>query len=261
MLRLHQTFGAHAGRVREIDQDVVRFGRLPTNDFAFDPHADLDASGNHAEIRREGAKWILLDVGSRNGTLLNGRPVQRAALEGGEEIEFGTGGPRVRIEIVRGGRGMPTAPATPITPDASAPTALAPGHGSKRPHSPGPPPAIAPPGQIPTPVWPAPSKPVGASHSPAPLQSLPSGSPKLYGQRTMEQLISSAVSQAQSGYPPNVGGAKAHDTGYIRQVAEEAASHRSRAMMFVLVLVLVLFALTMCVLSGIVAILWAQGAH
>ncbi|GAB4195678.1 MAG: hypothetical protein OHK0013_02110 [Sandaracinaceae bacterium] len=128
-IRLHQTFGAHAGRVRELDQDVITFGRLPTCDVAFDPHADLDASGSHAEIRREGDAWVLRDVGSRNGTLVNGRPVQRHVLVDGDEIEFGTGGPRVKVELLRraGAAGVGTLAATPIlaegTPSASLPGA------------------------------------------------------------------------------------------------------------------------------------------
>src|SRR5690606_9298857 len=97
-----------------------------------------DASGNHAEIRREGGRYVLVDVGSRNGTLVNGRPIQRHVLEGGEEIEFGTGGPRVRVEIPSSaatGRGAPTAPATPISSfdapvSAQAPTAFAPAVGA-----------------------------------------------------------------------------------------------------------------------------------
>jgi pSer/pThr/pTyr-binding forkhead associated (FHA) protein len=118
-IRLHQTFGAHAGRTRELDQDVITFGRLPSSDVAFDPHADLDASGSHAEIRREGGVWILRDVGSRNGTLVTGRPIQRHELSDGEEIEFGTGGPRLRVELVTGqGQSSPkpmgTMAATPI---------------------------------------------------------------------------------------------------------------------------------------------------
>lgn len=299
MLRLHQTFGAHAGRVREIDQDVVRFGRLPTNDFAFDAHADLDASGNHAEIRREGGRWVLVDVGSRNGTLVNGRPVQRSVLDGGEEIEFGTGGPRVRIEIIQGGRGMPTAPATPISPDPYAmpvspqgPTALAPAGlspmGSVRPIPPSAPPPPyqpgLPPSAVPTPLWPAAGKPPFAPPPPTPAPSAPpglglspvpsgSGSPKLYGQRTVEQMIQSAVSQAvvsQPGSPGAFGGqvgsspgtpsGSAHDTAFIRQVAEDAAGQRSRGMMFVLGIVLALFFLTLCGVSGIIAMLWAQAA-
>jgi hypothetical protein len=115
MIKVRQTFGAHAGRSREFHQDVIRFGRQPSNDIAFDPHADLDASGHHAEVRREAGQWILVDLGSRNGTLIGGRPIQRHVLTSGDEVEFGTGGPRVRIEIEEPPRrGAPTAPPTPL---------------------------------------------------------------------------------------------------------------------------------------------------
>lgn len=100
MLRLRQTFGVHAGRVLGFDQPVIRIGRLPGSDVAFDPKGDLDASGRHAEIRQNGEEYILVDVGSRNGTLVNGQPIQEVRLSHGDEIEFGVGGPRATVEIV-----------------------------------------------------------------------------------------------------------------------------------------------------------------
>lgn len=120
MIRLVQTFGAHAGRTREFDQNVITLGRLPSNDVAFDPHADLDASGAHAEIRREGDSWVIVDSHSRNGTLVHGRVIQKHMLVHGDEIEFGTGGPRMRVELAAPApsqRGMHTMPATPIEPE------------------------------------------------------------------------------------------------------------------------------------------------
>lgn len=145
MIRFHQTFGAHTGRVHELDQDVITFGRLPECDVSFDPRADLDASGRHAEVRREGGGWHVVDVGSRNGTWVNAQRVQRATLTTGDEIEFGLGGPRLKVEILdtahADGRhvtgpmtparpGQATAPATAVPPgsrgvDASAPTLVA----------------------------------------------------------------------------------------------------------------------------------------
>src|SRR5688500_15646731 len=124
MIRLQQTFGAHTGRVLSFDQDVGRFGRLPECECAFDPQADLDASGKHAEARREQGRWWIVDVGSRNGTLLNGQRVTRAPLSSGDEIEFGPGGPRVRIEL------PPAAPAaSPAAGAWGAPPAAQPSSG------------------------------------------------------------------------------------------------------------------------------------
>ncbi|MBX3272302.1 MAG: FHA domain-containing protein [Sandaracinaceae bacterium] len=140
MIRLHQTFGAHTGRVVELDLDVIRLGRLPDNEVAFDPHADLDASGRHAEIRKEGGQWVVVDVGSKNGTLIGGQRITRHVLASGDEVEFGLGGPRVRVELV--GRGSPhTAAATPL--GAGAPSSYVTGPATPI----GPP--IAPPSHVP----------------------------------------------------------------------------------------------------------------
>lgn len=100
MIRLRQTNGADAGRVYEFAQDLIRIGRMPDSDVAFDPETDLDASGRHAEVRGEEGQWTLIDAGSRNGTWLNGERVKHAALKQGDEIEFGKGGPRVLIEEI-----------------------------------------------------------------------------------------------------------------------------------------------------------------
>ncbi len=101
MIRLRQTKGADNGREFEFSQDLIRIGRMPDSDVSFDPEVDLDASGRHAEIRNEDGRYLLIDTGSRNGTWLNGQRIKHAALNRGDEIEFGRGGPRLEIELVQ----------------------------------------------------------------------------------------------------------------------------------------------------------------
>ncbi|MCS6796940.1 MAG: FHA domain-containing protein [Myxococcota bacterium] len=115
MIRFRQTFGAHAGRVLEFDRQYVRFGRLPECEVAFDPNVDLDASGKHAEMRFDAGRYWLVDAGSRNGLWVNGKRVTHKVLEHGDEIEFGLGGPRLRVEI-------PGLDAPSANPPASAAT-------------------------------------------------------------------------------------------------------------------------------------------
>lgn len=153
MIKLVQTFGAHAGRTREYEQDVVRIGRLPTCDFAFDAHADLDASGLHAEIRREGSEYVLVDAASRNGTLVGGRSIQRHTLSDGDEVEFGTGGPRIRVHLSAAAGPAARAPALtgPATPiDLGGPVSADGPTGYAAPGSVRPPPSFAPPRVSPT---------------------------------------------------------------------------------------------------------------
>ena len=101
MIRLRQTTGADSGREFEFNQDLIRLGRMPDSDVNFDPEVDLDASGRHAEIRNEDGRYLLIDTGSRNGTWLNGQRIKHAALNSGDEIEFGRGGPKLSIASVR----------------------------------------------------------------------------------------------------------------------------------------------------------------
>lgn len=94
--------GSRRGQRQEMtDLDRVRFGRHPDNEVTFDAHRDLDASSRHAELRRDGERFTLCDVGSSNGTFVDGERINEVGIEPGGllEVEFGNGGPRVRIYV------------------------------------------------------------------------------------------------------------------------------------------------------------------
>ncbi len=63
---------------------------------------DDGASRVHAVILSEGGRFLVEDAGSRNGTLLNGRPVERQALAPGDVIGLGQ---RTEIEFQSDGSG------------------------------------------------------------------------------------------------------------------------------------------------------------
>jgi pSer/pThr/pTyr-binding forkhead associated (FHA) protein len=50
---------------------------------------DRSVSRRHASLRRRGDVWVIQDLGSTNGTLLNGRPVVSSPVLPGDEIELG----------------------------------------------------------------------------------------------------------------------------------------------------------------------------
>ncbi len=50
---------------------------------------DANVSRRHAELRREGSTWWLVDLDSTNGTELNGKRVQKAKLSEGDTITLG----------------------------------------------------------------------------------------------------------------------------------------------------------------------------
>ena len=72
-------------RLGLLDQVVV-LGRLSDCDIVVD---DSSASRRHAEIRPEGADYVLLDLGSTNGTRVNGQPVSRHVLMSGDQMSIG----------------------------------------------------------------------------------------------------------------------------------------------------------------------------
>ena len=63
--------------VHNIDRPAVRIGRALDNDVVL---GDLLVSRHHAELRRSGEQWELVDLGSANGTYVNGVRIARAAL-------------------------------------------------------------------------------------------------------------------------------------------------------------------------------------
>lgn len=69
--------------------------------MSFDPHRDIDASSRHAELRSVDAGWVLVDLGSSNGTFAEGHRVTETQVNRNTpvSIEFGPGGPRVRLFV------------------------------------------------------------------------------------------------------------------------------------------------------------------
>lgn len=122
------TRGARAGQRESFDKSVIAIGRHPMNDLRFDVARDTDVSSRHAEIRVVGEKVMLHDLGSTNGTFVNGQRVSgERALFDGDTIAFGADGPTVefrtdatRLPDVAGRDRAAAAPARPVTgPDTT----------------------------------------------------------------------------------------------------------------------------------------------
>jgi len=72
---------------RELTQAETQIGKGPRNDLVI---ADPAVSSAHAVIRAEGEHYIVSDLGSRNGTFVNGqRLAQLQRLEHGDVIGIG----------------------------------------------------------------------------------------------------------------------------------------------------------------------------
>lgn len=72
----------------DIKDDLVTVGRNRKNIVII---SDRFISGNHAEFHRMGeGKYELRDLGSHNGTFVNGKKIERAVLKSGDRLRFGT---------------------------------------------------------------------------------------------------------------------------------------------------------------------------
>ena len=90
--------GPNAGSTFAIDKDVVTAGRHPDSDIFLD---DVTVSRRHAEFRRDAGDFVVVDVGSLNGTYVNREPVDTAVLTNGDEVQIG----KFRLVFLTGPRG------------------------------------------------------------------------------------------------------------------------------------------------------------
>ena len=114
--------GSRRGQRQELEAGRnYTFGRHPDCDVSFDAHRDLDASSRHAELRCQDAGYQLVDVGSSNGTFVDGEKINERALGPGSSViaEFGSGGPRIRIFVAEADEDPPPLPADPAPTSSS----------------------------------------------------------------------------------------------------------------------------------------------
>ena len=65
---------------------VVTIGRMPDATIVL---ADPNVSRNHAEVRPRGDGYVVVDLGSTNGTRVNGVKITEQELRDGDELMFG----------------------------------------------------------------------------------------------------------------------------------------------------------------------------
>jgi DNA-binding CsgD family transcriptional regulator len=108
-----EVWGRAGRELRALDAERVTVGTLESNDVVLDADG---VSRVHAVFERFGDTWCVRDLGSRNGTFVNGgRIVGEQALHSGDEIVLG----RLRLLFHGPARGTETAAIAqppPLTP-------------------------------------------------------------------------------------------------------------------------------------------------
>ena len=95
------SIGSSDSREYPLDKQTVAIGSHPSNDVVLD---DTTVSRRHATIARKPGSFELADLGSTNGTFVNGGRVRKPiALKRGDEIKFGS----VRFAFIAAGDPIP----------------------------------------------------------------------------------------------------------------------------------------------------------
>lgn len=78
--------GPNAGSRFLLDRDITTVGRHPDADIFLD---DVTVSRRHAELHRTDEGMLVRDLGSLNGTYVNGERVEERLLVTSEELQIG----------------------------------------------------------------------------------------------------------------------------------------------------------------------------
>jgi len=95
--------GARTGQVETFQKAYLGLGRHPLSDVRFDAERDLDVSSRHCAIMAKSEGFVLQDLGSKNGTYVNGeRLTGDRLLVDGDVIGFGAKGPALEFHVLAG---------------------------------------------------------------------------------------------------------------------------------------------------------------
>ncbi len=78
--------GRDQGSRYHLDESVHSIGRTHANSIRLH---DTEVSRNHAELVRRGETYVVRDLGSSNGTFVNGRLVTELELSSGDQVQVG----------------------------------------------------------------------------------------------------------------------------------------------------------------------------
>jgi pSer/pThr/pTyr-binding forkhead associated (FHA) protein len=73
-------------KVFPLSKERVIIGRLGESDVVL---SDPGASRRHAEVRRQDGEFVIADLGSTNGTMVNESSIGERTLEEGDRITIG----------------------------------------------------------------------------------------------------------------------------------------------------------------------------
>ena len=106
------------GRTHDLNVDKTTIGRVEDNTFQL---ADPSVSSHHCEIVLRGSDVVIHDLGSTNGSFINGEKVSESVLKPGQTLKLG----QIELQLVPEGAPMPAMKPAPA-PATGSPTGGAP---------------------------------------------------------------------------------------------------------------------------------------
>lgn len=104
--------GSEKGQKIDLQDGVYGVGRGRDNHFVL---KDIAASRQHIELRVSGGEVVVHDLGSGNGTKLNGKRIQSATLRGNDRIEIGNSTlVYTPLRAAAPARAQPSVPPSPV---------------------------------------------------------------------------------------------------------------------------------------------------
>ncbi len=91
--------GPLAGTRVPIPFGTLRIGRALDNDLVIEGAGCATVSLYHIEVSRDGDSWRARDLGSTNGTWLNGERITEAELSPSCTLQLGTQGPEFGLQL------------------------------------------------------------------------------------------------------------------------------------------------------------------
>jgi pSer/pThr/pTyr-binding forkhead associated (FHA) protein len=106
-----------AGKAHELTGEVVSVGRSPENTIVI---ADPSVSSRHAQLERSGETYRIKDLGSTNGTRVNGLPATDTLLRLDDRLRFGAIDARFEADTTTGSQPLPKAEEIDVKPAESS---------------------------------------------------------------------------------------------------------------------------------------------
>ncbi len=103
-----------SGRSVDLSVDKTTIGRVDDNTFQI---ADPSVSSHHCEVLLRGTEVVIKDLGSTNGSYINGEQITEKALKPGQTLRLG----QVELRLETEGAPASAAPAAPGAAPAPAP--------------------------------------------------------------------------------------------------------------------------------------------